>query len=215
MELAPLAPQASPSFSKDGGNFYFAITTRQTKCFLSSALPETAASVLIASVAVGTAATLLARNIKASQTATSSLKVCEDCGGSGICAECNGEGFILKKISDESAEKARMAAKSFRRNGPTAPNALQLGLAVLAEDLGELADSCLIVAYANFQIWLRMRMRMRMARLRRFSKSSFECFHAQEYLSLATLEIQSYPSSPDEPCADLSESFEPTTSSQP
>ncbi|XP_020112904.1 uncharacterized protein LOC109727270 isoform X2 [Ananas comosus] len=128
MELAPLAPQASPSFSKDvpsykvqrANDLYFRSSLlhsnsrkrRQTKCFLSSALPETAASVLIASVAVGTAATLLARNIKASQTATSSLKVCEDCGGSGICAECNGEGFILKKISDESAEKARMAAKS-------------------------------------------------------------------------------------------------------
>ncbi|GLT55049.1 hypothetical protein SLA2020_282020 [Shorea laevis] len=40
------------------------------------------------------------------------LKECGDCGGSGICSECNGEGFVLKKLSEESAEKARMAAKT-------------------------------------------------------------------------------------------------------
>lgn len=40
------------------------------------------------------------------------LKTCEDCGGSGICSECNGEGFVLKKLSDESAERARMSAKN-------------------------------------------------------------------------------------------------------
>lgn len=40
------------------------------------------------------------------------LEVCGDCSGSGICPECNGEGFVLKKLSEESAEKARMAAKT-------------------------------------------------------------------------------------------------------
>lgn len=40
------------------------------------------------------------------------LKVCEDCGGSGICSACNGEGFILKKLSEESADRARMTAKN-------------------------------------------------------------------------------------------------------
>lgn len=40
------------------------------------------------------------------------LKVCEDCGGSGICSECNGEGFLLKKLSEEGAEKARLASKN-------------------------------------------------------------------------------------------------------
>jgi DnaJ-class molecular chaperone len=39
-------------------------------------------------------------------------KVCEDCSGSGICSECKGEGFVLKKLSDESAEKARLTAKN-------------------------------------------------------------------------------------------------------
>lgn len=40
------------------------------------------------------------------------VKTCEDCGGSGICPQCNGEGFVLKKLSDESAERARMMAKN-------------------------------------------------------------------------------------------------------
>lgn len=40
------------------------------------------------------------------------FKVCEDCGGSGICSECNGEGFVLKKRSEEGAERARMLAKN-------------------------------------------------------------------------------------------------------
>lgn len=39
-------------------------------------------------------------------------KTCEDCGGSGICPECKGEGFVLKKLSEESAEKARLTAKN-------------------------------------------------------------------------------------------------------
>lgn len=40
------------------------------------------------------------------------FKVCEDCGGSGICPACRGEGFVLRKRSDESAEKARNLAKN-------------------------------------------------------------------------------------------------------
>lgn len=40
------------------------------------------------------------------------LMTCEDCGGSGLCSECKGEGFVLKKLSDESAERARLAAKN-------------------------------------------------------------------------------------------------------
>lgn len=40
------------------------------------------------------------------------LKTCEDCGGSGICSECKGEGFVLKKQSDESAQRARTTAKN-------------------------------------------------------------------------------------------------------
>ncbi|XLS86313.1 hypothetical protein HN51_036479, partial [Arachis hypogaea] len=40
------------------------------------------------------------------------VKVCKDCGGSGKCSECNGEGFVLKKRSDERAERARSQAKN-------------------------------------------------------------------------------------------------------
>lgn len=40
------------------------------------------------------------------------MKTCEECGGSGICPECKGEGFVLKKLSDESAERARLTAKN-------------------------------------------------------------------------------------------------------
>lgn len=40
------------------------------------------------------------------------MKTCEDCGGSGICSECKGEGFVLKKLSDESAERARITSKN-------------------------------------------------------------------------------------------------------
>lgn len=42
----------------------------------------------------------------------SSFATCEDCGGSGICSECKGEGFVLKKLSDENADKARLTAKN-------------------------------------------------------------------------------------------------------
>lgn len=40
------------------------------------------------------------------------MKTCEACGGSGICPDCKGEGFVVKRLSDESAERARMTAKN-------------------------------------------------------------------------------------------------------
>uniref|UniRef100_A0A1J3ET18 DUF7895 domain-containing protein n=1 Tax=Noccaea caerulescens TaxID=107243 RepID=A0A1J3ET18_NOCCA len=77
------------------------------------AIAETAVSIAIAATVVGTAATLLARRSnKASEEAEASTKECEVCGGSGICSECKGEGFVLKKLSDENAEKARLTAKN-------------------------------------------------------------------------------------------------------
>ncbi|CAK7332239.1 unnamed protein product [Dovyalis caffra] len=76
------------------------------------ALPETAASVAVAATVVGAAATLLARRNKSSKADEIPLKTCEDCSGSGICSECNGEGFVLKKLSEKSAERARMSAKN-------------------------------------------------------------------------------------------------------
>ncbi|KAL5565761.1 hypothetical protein UlMin_028925 [Ulmus minor] len=79
---------------------------------VNSALPETAASVAIAATIVGAAATLLVQRNKASKETEVPMKTCEDCGGSGICPECKGEGFVLKKLSDESADRARLNSKN-------------------------------------------------------------------------------------------------------
>ncbi|XP_020593686.1 uncharacterized protein LOC110033877 isoform X3 [Phalaenopsis equestris] len=72
---------------------------------LSPFFPRTA-------MAVGAAAaTLLARRTTSAISNNEiSTKTCEECGGSGVCSECNGEGFILKKLSAESADRARMAS---------------------------------------------------------------------------------------------------------
>ncbi|XAR59716.1 hypothetical protein NMG60_11015658 [Bertholletia excelsa] len=85
---------------------------RKVTSVTSSALPETAASIAVAATVVGAAVTLLARRTKDAEATEVPLKICEDCGGSGICSECNGEGFLLRKMSDESAERARMTAKN-------------------------------------------------------------------------------------------------------
>ncbi|XP_004294004.1 PREDICTED: uncharacterized protein LOC101314352 [Fragaria vesca subsp. vesca] len=85
---------------------------RRRVSFVSSALPETVASVAIAATVVGAAATILVRRNKAAEAAEVPMKDCESCGGSGICPECKGEGFVLKRLSDESAERARLASKN-------------------------------------------------------------------------------------------------------
>ncbi|CAN6557032.1 unnamed protein product [Malus baccata var. baccata] len=85
---------------------------RRPSSLVSSALPETVASIAIAAAVVGTAATILAKRTKASEEAEVPMKICEACRGSGICPECKGEGFVLKKLSDESAERARLASKN-------------------------------------------------------------------------------------------------------
>ncbi|EXC31769.1 hypothetical protein L484_020593 [Morus notabilis] len=85
---------------------------KRVSSIITPALPETAASIAIAATVVGAAATLLVQRNKASKTTEVPMKTCEDCGGSGICSECKGEGFVLKKLSDESAERARITAKN-------------------------------------------------------------------------------------------------------
>ena len=40
------------------------------------------------------------------------FRECEDCAGSGICSECKGEGFVLKKLSEENAERARKRSQN-------------------------------------------------------------------------------------------------------
>ncbi|XP_042493906.1 uncharacterized protein LOC122073387 [Macadamia integrifolia] len=88
------------------------VEQRRKKFTASPALPETAVSVVLAATVVGAAAIVLVRRTRGSKEIDTSVKTCEDCGGSGICAECKGEGFVLKKLSEESAEKARLAAKN-------------------------------------------------------------------------------------------------------
>ncbi|KAE8655410.1 high affinity nitrate transporter 2.4-like [Hibiscus syriacus] len=61
---------------------------------------------------VGGAATFLVRRTKASDATEVPWRPCEDCVGSGICSECKGEGFVLKKMSEGSAERARLTAKN-------------------------------------------------------------------------------------------------------
>ncbi|XP_057456100.1 uncharacterized protein LOC130747245 [Lotus japonicus] len=100
-------PISLPTFSKNVKS-----QLQRRGLSVSSALPETAASVAVAATLVGAAATLLAKRSKASEPTQIQLKVCDDCGGSGICSACNGEGFMLRKRSDESAEKARVQAKN-------------------------------------------------------------------------------------------------------
>ncbi|KAF3642543.1 putative serine/threonine-protein kinase-like [Capsicum annuum] len=79
---------------------------------VSSALAETAASVAVAATVVGAAATILVRRNKASKAVEALPRICEDCGGSGVCVECRGEGFVLRKMSDENAERLRLMAKN-------------------------------------------------------------------------------------------------------
>ncbi|XP_022732711.1 uncharacterized protein LOC111286779 isoform X2 [Durio zibethinus] len=89
---------------------------------VSSALPETIASVAISATVVGAAATFLVRRTKASDATEVPLRPCEDCGGSGICSECKGEGFVLKKMSEDSAERARMTAKNMATRYTAGPS---------------------------------------------------------------------------------------------
>ncbi|KAJ6842683.1 uncharacterized protein M6B38_298060 [Iris pallida] len=102
--------------SDHGSSLRFHLHGRKQKNqHLSFALPETAASMLLTAVAVGTAATLLVKRTKAASDTSeteNSMRECEDCAGSGICAECKGEGFVLKKLSEESADRARLLAKN-------------------------------------------------------------------------------------------------------
>ncbi|KAG9441781.1 hypothetical protein H6P81_017635 [Aristolochia fimbriata] len=85
---------------------------RKNSVLISSSLQETAVTIGISAMVVGAAATIFVKTNKTSGTLETSTKVCEDCGGSGVCSVCNGEGFVLKKLSEESAQKARLAAKN-------------------------------------------------------------------------------------------------------
>ncbi|KAK8945125.1 hypothetical protein KSP39_PZI008678 [Platanthera zijinensis] len=97
--------------SCSASSFHSIIRGRKAR-LVSAAIPENSPSIVLAAMAVGAAATLLARRTSAPSTDNMPSKVCEECGGSGVCSLCNGEGFILKKLSAEGADKARMASKN-------------------------------------------------------------------------------------------------------
>ncbi|CAM0949718.1 unnamed protein product [Alopecurus aequalis] len=86
---------------------------------LPGALPDTA--VLVAGVAaVGVAATVLLRGDQKQQAAPREQEqgpqvkeeACAACGGTGLCPRCKGEGFVFKEVAEETATKARRAAKN-------------------------------------------------------------------------------------------------------
>jgi RecJ-like exonuclease len=37
---------------------------------------------------------------------------CSECGGTGLCPRCKGEGFVFKQLPEEAASRARKAAKN-------------------------------------------------------------------------------------------------------
>ncbi|KAG9137562.1 hypothetical protein Leryth_019753 [Lithospermum erythrorhizon] len=122
----PFSNGKSTSFDKTNGSRYQQCSLRSNgfvHCVnigrregkgssVSSALPETAISIAVAATVVGAAARILSNRIESSKETEASLRTCEDCSGSGICSECKGEGFVLKKLTDASAEKARLMAKN-------------------------------------------------------------------------------------------------------
>nr|GEZ03590.1 uncharacterized protein [Tanacetum cinerariifolium] len=94
-------------------------------------LPETTASIVVVATVVGAAATLLVRRTKSIEKAeVVPTRTCDDCGGSGLCPQCKGERFVLKRLSDGSAEKAGLNAKiwlldtqqGYQRDGATTRN---------------------------------------------------------------------------------------------
>ncbi|XP_031503096.1 uncharacterized protein LOC116266135 [Nymphaea colorata] len=81
-------------------------------CQTARGVPETATAILVTVLAVGTGAAFVLGNRKASEFTESPSKPCEACGGSGLCAECNGEGYVLKRLGEATAEQARLNAKN-------------------------------------------------------------------------------------------------------
>jgi hypothetical protein len=87
--------------------------------------PQSAAALLVVAAGTVGAASLLLRSTSSSSSAASQQQQqrqdeqeevegeeCPDCGGTGLCGRCKGEGFVFKQLSDETATKARKAAKN-------------------------------------------------------------------------------------------------------
>lgn len=86
-----------------------------------SALPEPQAAVALLAAAGTVGALLLRRSPQQKQQQPQQQddekkedreESCPDCGGTGLCGVCKGEGFVFKQLSEETASKARKAAKN-------------------------------------------------------------------------------------------------------
>jgi hypothetical protein len=83
--------------------------------------PQAAAALLLAAAGTVGAASLLLRSSSSSAASQQQRQEeqeqvegeeCPDCGGTGLCGRCKGEGFVFKQLSEETATKARKAAKN-------------------------------------------------------------------------------------------------------
>jgi hypothetical protein len=80
-----------------------------------AALPETAAACVAAAGLVGVAASLLvgrAAEGARREEEEEEEEECSECGGTGLCPRCKGEGFVFKQLPEEAASRARKAAKN-------------------------------------------------------------------------------------------------------
>ncbi|XP_052159572.1 uncharacterized protein LOC127777103 [Oryza glaberrima] len=79
-----------------------------------AALPETAAACVAAAGLVGVAASLLVGRAAegARREEEEEEEECSECGGTGLCPRCKGEGFVFKQLPEEAASRARKAAKN-------------------------------------------------------------------------------------------------------
>ncbi|GBG92061.1 hypothetical protein CBR_g54316 [Chara braunii] len=92
---------------------------------ISTRATSTAVTVVVVAGLVAAAAAALRNetvtNGESLQKNEQALPKCESCQGSGVCADCNGEGFLVQKLSKEQAERAR-------KNSATAATRFTAGL---------------------------------------------------------------------------------------
>lgn len=82
--------------------------------------PQAAAALLLAAAGTVGAASLLLRSSSSGAASQQQQEreeqvegeECPDCGGTGLCGRCKGEGFVFKQLSEETATRARKAAKN-------------------------------------------------------------------------------------------------------
>ncbi|CAN6692342.1 unnamed protein product [Malus baccata var. baccata] len=105
---------------------------RRPSSLVSSALPETVASIAIAAAVVGTAATILAKRTKASEEAEVPMKICEACWGLGYVLNAKVKALYSRNSQTKVLRGQDWLLRiwpldtqqGFQRNGATAQSAL-------------------------------------------------------------------------------------------